>query len=428
MISRRSIVTSAGSSLAATGVALAASSAIPTASAQAAATATPDWVNVVTVGADNTGAHDSTSFIATAITQAGNGIVYFPAGTYLVSGLISTGANCSFVGDGSSSTTITTNNPSSGILSLTGFGNRVQDLNFQASVVQSGGYFITMGGTGQVVERVTMNNFSSGINFTGNTGTIVGVSMAQTGGVLPSSLGYGININNNNGGGILWMDRILMNGEHAGGGASYAAAGININACPNVLISNSEIISMGQQLAMYTAVGGIIDSVWAINTGFDNGAGSPSNSGIVISSAGSVQRCKFTNCWTSSHPSQAFLIQTSGSGVVQAITISSHESYGNTGPGLQVLGNVSGLIVNGSTFAQNGYGILIGAGVSDFTLEGNQCGAYGGWAGNSVNGILVSSGASNRYIVTNNRLTGNGGTPLVDSGSGTSKVVSNNFS
>ena len=54
--------------------------------ADAATVTTPDWVNVVSYGADPTGASDSTSAIQDAVNAlpATGGVVYLPAGTYAV--------------------------------------------------------------------------------------------------------------------------------------------------------------------------------------------------------------------------------------------------------------------------------------------------------------------------------------------------------
>jgi hypothetical protein len=103
---RRSILTStAAGFLAGTGAAV-----LGSASPAAAATAvTPDWVNVLTWGADPTGTADSTSAITTSISKlpSAGGVIYFPAGTYK----ISTTITCEkvptyFVGDGPWASTI----------------------------------------------------------------------------------------------------------------------------------------------------------------------------------------------------------------------------------------------------------------------------------------------------------------------------------
>ena len=70
-----------------------------------------DWLNVVTqYGADPTGTADSTTAIQTALTAAAaatyGGVVYFPAGLYLISQTLQAGSSTTVTGDGIGATTI----------------------------------------------------------------------------------------------------------------------------------------------------------------------------------------------------------------------------------------------------------------------------------------------------------------------------------
>lgn len=61
-----------------------------------------DWVSVITYGADPTGVHDSTTAFNGAVgaLPAAGGIVYVPAGTYLISGTITLKQSQGMIGDG----------------------------------------------------------------------------------------------------------------------------------------------------------------------------------------------------------------------------------------------------------------------------------------------------------------------------------------
>ena len=73
--------------------------------------------------------------------------------------------------------------------------------------------------------------------------------------------------------------------------------------------------------------------------------------------------------------------------------------------------------------------IQVDAGVGDFRITGNQAGGDGnGSNGLSKVGVQVSVGASDDYIIAHNDLTGNAVSGLVDGGTGTNKVVSDNIS
>ena len=60
------------------------------------------WFNVITYGADPTGATDSTTAIQNALNaanSAGGGVVYFPAGTYQISSALTIYNNITLTGD-----------------------------------------------------------------------------------------------------------------------------------------------------------------------------------------------------------------------------------------------------------------------------------------------------------------------------------------
>jgi hypothetical protein len=72
-------------------------------------------------------------------------------------------------------------------------------------------------------------------------------------------------------------------------------------------------------------------------------------------------------------------------------------------------------------------GIAVSANVSGFDLRNNRSGQMSGFDNTQKYGILVMPGASNNYIITDNDLRGNTTKGLLDSGTGTNKVVSDNL-
>jgi hypothetical protein len=89
--------------------------------------------------------------------------------------------------------------------------------------------------------------------------------------------------------------------------------------------------------------------------------------------------------------------------------------------------------ISDCTISQNGgSGIAVAAGVTDFIVQGNNLGPAqihtGFWSVQSqTNGITIATGASDRYIVADNLVSGNGGAGVVDNGSGVNKRVANNY-
>ena len=89
---------------------------------QSAYDTAPDWLNVVTkFGADPTGTNDSTTAISNALSAlpSGGGTVYFPAGTYKVSGALSVPTGAALQGAGEDITIISQTSTSADTLSAT---------------------------------------------------------------------------------------------------------------------------------------------------------------------------------------------------------------------------------------------------------------------------------------------------------------------
>jgi polygalacturonase len=75
-----------------------------TSAAWATVPGTTDWVNVKAYGATGGGVTSDSAAIQSAITAAGSGVVYFPAGTYLLNTPLSITTACTFQGAGREAT------------------------------------------------------------------------------------------------------------------------------------------------------------------------------------------------------------------------------------------------------------------------------------------------------------------------------------
>src|SRR5690242_16205773 len=106
---RRSVLTKTAAGLLAGTGAVAIGSVTSRSQAVAATVDTPGWINVVSHGADPTGAADSTSAIQDAVKAlpSTGGVVYLPAGTYKMSGTVTcTTVPAYFLGDGAWATVL----------------------------------------------------------------------------------------------------------------------------------------------------------------------------------------------------------------------------------------------------------------------------------------------------------------------------------
>lgn len=140
---------------------------------------------------------------------------------------------------------------------------------------------------------------------------------------------------------------------------------------------------------------------------YSGGRGSPGGHGFVLAGgdANSIIGCQFQ-----------------GSGNSGLLLGSSHPVH-TTITGNQCIGN--------NVNAGSQYGIYVSAGVTDFSITNNVCGSSqstGAFFGTQTNPIFVATGASNRYIITGNLITGdNTNNTVSDGGSGGSKQVTSNF-
>lgn len=293
----------------------------------------------------------------------------------------------------------------SGTLTITGIG-------FAASVTRTGGSFLYVQNEHHVIERCAFLNYFFGIDAAANVGTIRSCTFASN-----VAGNVGININNYAGG--LVIDDVLFYDASP----IVAMAGILINTCGAVIVSNSNIIGQGADLFI-NAVGSGVASVFCNNTFFDT-----ATHGIVIAAnaAANVLRVKFDGCWFSSHSGDGCSIVNYGSGVISSVHFADCYGILNGGSGISVnrpgSGAVEDIGVTGGLFAANAYGIYL-SGVTGASVTGAVVGSTGTLHGNSAWGIAVDGGCSN-YVVTGNRMAGNGAGEIANGGHNC--VVANNL-
>jgi Pectate lyase superfamily protein len=151
--------------------------------ASAATAATPDWVDVTSLGADPTGASDSASAFKSAIGAVGSagGVVYVPAGTYTISTTLTcTNVPVYFVGDGAWATTLSFTGSgdclrvydSSTYGSRTKFGGGITGITIDGAKAGSGSAGLHVGDVLQYEVDLTVQNFygtnSIGVHFDNN--------------------------------------------------------------------------------------------------------------------------------------------------------------------------------------------------------------------------------------------------------------------
>lgn len=136
---------------------------------------------------------------------------------------------------------------------------------------------------------------------------------------------------------------------------------------------------------------------------------------------------KFMGCWFSNRPGNGCNLE-----VVDGFSFVGCEFINSWQSGLLINTSASNVTVTGCTVAGNNAGagtdngINIAGGVSDFVIQGNRVGGTLGF-GTQNRGILVNAGASDRYIIADNIVSGNTVAGVTDSGSGGNKRVADNY-
>lgn len=362
---------------------------------------------------------DVTVPIQAAITASSQ--VYFPAGTYLVSGAITVASGKKLIGDGFGSTTIKTNSATADIFNVTGNQVLIEGFGFTSSVTRTSGSYVNFTASSS---QVTLRDFYMDTQYIGVRMTASAEGRIQFGtmfGGATSAGSAGILVD---GGNDQYINQVTMDAP----AGSQPAAGIQVVQTGALNITDCDIIHHTNDLYINPGNGQSVAAVYALNCYFDTAV-----RGILIdpTGTGTIIRCRFVACWTSSHTNEGVLINANGTGPRNGIEFIGHHCFLNGANGFLAQSGTTPVIalkIIGGIFAQNTLnGIAIGAAVSSFSIIGIDSGAYAGLSGNGNWGILIASGASDNYIIQSNKLFGNTSGSISDSGTGLNKRVSNNL-
>lgn len=263
--------------------------------------------------------------------------------------------------------------------------------------------------------RLTLNEFYEGITVAGDVPTVELLSIF--GFLYSTGLGQSKALLHFLGGLDVRVNGITANGP--GTGTADIMAGIWVENLGDGTITNADIIAMGTDLLVNPGNGQGVTSLWVcdsfLDTAYRGAAWSPTG-------AGQIARCRMSNVWASSHTAEGIRIDPR----VDGLDIDSPHVFLNGGQGISLAGGTN-IRVRGGQIAQNGdNGVLVAAGVSDWSVEGVTIGATGGLSGNTGFAVKVAAGASDRYRISGNSVPGNAAGAIVDGGTGTHKSVWNN--
>lgn len=375
--------------------------------------------NVKSYGAVGDDATDNLLAIQAAIDAcqlAGGGVVLVPPGIYRVSGTITiaAGVQVTLQGAGRAATTIKTTHATANLLVVNAWYSSIRGINFESSVVRTAGIMVHLFGVETTIRDFMMTGDYIGIK-------MEGVACRIEDGNMPWGASGGKRIWVTGGDTSQIINRMLLGAQVA----PFPSSGIYVDSSSALMITDTSVITSGLALHIAPGTGQGVFSLYASNCFFDN-----SSTGINIdpTGTGNVVRCRFTNCWTSSSSGNGVNINLSGGGILSGLHFIDLHSMLNGASGISITSpGITDVSVIGGEICQNtAHGIFIAGSTTDFTIVDATIGTGGGMSGNTIWGIVVGA-ACDRFIISNNRLTGNGSGTLFDSSVTSNKTVLNNI-
>lgn len=381
-------------------------------------------VDVLQFGAKGDMSVDSTAAINAAVAAVGalanGGTVYFPPSVsgYKVSGSINlSGNSVTLAGGNAFSTLIQSASTTTSIINNTGIFNRIQNLSFIYTTVPT-------------VAVATI--FSSGSNFTGtafvvrNGYTDLEVTNASANMFsqvfLFDYVTYGFYVHDHVG--DAYLSQFIMNTSSTSGTGIRA-----FNQVEALNVTDGDILegSFGMTAdATSNAIGARPAYSSFQGVYFDSG----SQGAVFLNNSVEFD---FTNCWFSAGRSGSGNPGLSISNTVE-MHFTNSKFFNNGGPGALVAPSSTRTTFISNDFESNSvtagpgvaHGLVFSSGTTDFVAQGNV--AHNGlFPGVQGWGILVNSGASDRYIIENNLVSGNSTGGVSDGGSGVNKNVAHNY-
>jgi len=416
MLSRRSMVTGAGTGVAAATAALVMTG-VPTTAAQAT-TPLPNWINVSAYASVNA------AFAAVSSTQ---NVLYFPAGSYTITSTINISfQDVTFIGDGAGSSIITSSVSASDTIYANNVTNlSIYGLQIQAPTGASSGAVIHTGATSNVyLSDVTISGGFVGVQMdaspSGTTGSDFRYILRDF--FILSTVSSAILVGSNATTGMHPPADVFL----GSGMISACGAGITINCTGGLYADNVDIAGCsGAGITILPA-----SNQWVTTARFNQVLCDTCSYGWIIGGSGAANGIELSSCWASMNTHAG--IDINGSGVNGVVITGGY--FGSNGQDGIRLDAGTNLTINGAQVFDNnttnsGYsGITIQSG-SGFQITNclSGVGGVGGSTNHQSYGIAIFSSTSNNFIVTSNRLPGNVSGGLVNYATGANQVVTNNI-
>jgi hypothetical protein len=377
--------------------------------------------------ADPTGVGDSASAFQAAVNASRHVIV--PPGTYKIGSVVTLPDGTFVEGSGLGGVSLISPSLSARSFFTTGDWCRIAGFRFGASgslpglgsggAESSGGAAVTIAGNRGWLEHLEFRNVYNCVVIA--PGAVDGAVYVLNDLVGNDYAGSALQCNST---GNLIGDVFVTN-------FSFYTGPLNTTGT-NVLLSGYvEAFSMmqadviGGQYALRTTGGGQGHGVGPCFNKFSTVYFDSATAGVLLDNAVGAW---LTNCWFSCRPGSGCTVQNSND-----VSFNQCNFVNNGTHGLLVASTAARVRVTGGSSMANNYsatgdGYHFAAGASDFIVQGCTASNTGmNIGGNQRYGICVESGASDRYIIQGNLVSGNATGGVSDGGAGSNKLVANNY-
>lgn len=405
-----------------------------------------DIISVKDFGAKGDGIHDDTSAIQDAIRHAFStknygGLIYFPDGLYLVSSsLYIEGSGIALIGANANSSTLLASFKTGTLIKIgSGLSKhnaniRISNLSFSAKeqITEGEAIFAQDVSNLNIDHIIIKENFYDGIRIENPSKSTYGVFISHFwfDSILHDGFVFGKNSEKNNP-----PTDIYLSYGGIQPGAPTASNAIHAYSFGGLYISNVDITNKGPNLfdkglniepRKTQVANALICSVCL----FD----SSRNENLQIGGEGIVADIQFVNSWASTSIKGNNIVINSGDGIlIGSSTINSAAKNGiiiSGGQNIQI--NANRILENGCSHSGYFSGIIMGYGISNFSITNNQIGSGGYFASTGSNikldhAISLSDGPSDGYVITGNRGNGINGKFIIGASTSGNKYVAGNI-